>query len=135
MTTPALSNPARDDESRNIVMHVNFADQERLGFVLNNIENILDYYRQKGNIVAIRVVCHGPGLHLLRTDTSPVIERLTQMVDNLDGLDFYACSNTMDRMANVEGRQPEIIQQAVLVPAGLPEIIELQRLGWVYLKP
>ena len=135
MTTPASSNPAHDDESRNIVMHVNFADKERLGFVLNNIENIVDYYRQKGNVAAIRVVCHGPGLHLLRTDTSPVIERLTQMVDNLDRLDFYACSNTMERMAKAEGRQPEIIEQAILVPAGLPEIIELQRLGWIYLKP
>ena len=135
MNTPASSNPARDDESRNIVMHVNFADKERLSFVLNNVENILDYYHHSGNRVAIRVVCHGPGLHLLRTDTSPVIERLVQMVNGLDQLDLYACSNTMDRMAKAEGRRPEIIQQAVLVAAGLPEIIELQRLGWVYLKP
>ena len=135
MNSPASSNPVRDDESRNIVMHVNFADKERLNFVLNNVENILEYYHRKGNQAAIRVVCHGPGLHLLRTDTSPVIERLMQIVDSLDGLDFYACSNTMERMASAEGMRPEIIQQAILVPAGLPEIIELQRLGWVYLKP
>jgi intracellular sulfur oxidation DsrE/DsrF family protein len=135
MSSLASSNPGNDDEPRNIVIHVNFTDKERLTFVLNNIENILDYYRHKGNAVAIRVVCHGPGLHLLRTDTSPVIDRLMQMAETLDELGFYACTNTMERMTKAEGKRPEIIQQAVLVPAGLPEIIELQLLGWVYLKP
>jgi len=135
MNTIATQNPARDDEARNIVMHVNFADQGRLGFVLNNVENIFDYYQHQGNQVAIRVVCHGPGLHLLRTDTSPLRERLQQMVDSLDQLGFYACTNTLDKMTKAEGRRPELIEQAILVPAGLPEIIELQRLGWVYVKP
>jgi len=135
MNTIASQNPARDDEVRNIVMHVNFADQDRLGFVLNNVENIFDYYRQQGNQVAIRVVCHGPGLHMLRADTSPVRERLQQMVDSLDQLGFYACTNTLEKMTRAEGQRPEIIEQAVLVPAGLPEIIELQRLGWIYVKP
>ncbi len=132
---PATSHPAHDEEPRNIVMHVNFADKERLTFVLNNIENILDYYIEKSNQVNIRVVCHGPGLHLLRTDTSPVIDRLKQMVDNLPKVRFYACANTIERMSKAEGKQPEIIDQATLVSAGLPEIIELQRLGWIYLKP
>jgi intracellular sulfur oxidation DsrE/DsrF family protein len=131
----ATENPTRDDEPRNIVLHVNFADGDRLGFVLNNVENIFDYYQQRGNEIAIRVVCHGPGLHMLRTDTSPVKQRLLQMVDKLDQLGFYACSNTLDKMTKAEGRRPEFIEQAILVPAGLPEIIELQRLGWIYLKP
>jgi len=125
------------DESshRNIVMHVNFTGDERLNFVLNNVENICDYYRDQGNEVAIRVVCHGPGLHLLRIDTSPVKERLLKMIESLDALSLYACANTMERMTKAEGKRPDIIEQAVLVQAGLPEIIELQRQGWVYIKP
>ena len=122
-------------EPRNVIMHVNFADDERLNFVLNNVENICDYYRDKGNKVAIRLICHGPGLHLLRIDTSPVKERLLQIEDSLDELSFYACTNTMERMAKAEGKKPEIIKQAMLVPAALPEIIELQSQGWFYLKP
>ena len=135
MTMLATENPARDDEPRNVVMHVNFADKERLVFVLNNVENILDYYRDKGNEVAIRVVCHGPGLHLLRTDTSPVKERLVNMADAAQELSLYACTNTLNRMTKAEGQQPKLIEQAILVAAGLPEIIELQRLGWIYVKP
>jgi intracellular sulfur oxidation DsrE/DsrF family protein len=98
MNTLGTENPVRDDEPRSIVMHVNFADKERLAFVLNNVENTLDHYRHRGNEVAIRVVCHGPGLHLLRADTSPVKERLVQMADSPGELDFYACTNTLNRM-------------------------------------
>jgi len=131
----ATDNPTNDGEPRKVVMHVNFAEKDRLGFVLNNIENILDYYREKDKAVAIRVVCHGPGLHLLRSDTSPVKERLLGMVDSLEQLQLYACSNTVERMTKAEGKRPKIINQAILVPAGIVEIIELQRQGWAYLKP
>lgn len=135
LTTSNPDDPLNDTDHRNIVMHVNFSGDEQLNFVLNNVENICDYYRDQGNEVAIRVVCHGPGLHLLRVDTSPVKERLLQMIDSLEELSLYACSNTIARMAKAEGERPEIIEQAILVPAGLPEIIELQRKGWLYLKP
>lgn len=135
MTMNAPEKPAQNDDYRNIVMHVNFSDKERLVFVLNNIENILNHYKNNANRVAIRVICHGPGLNLLRTDNTPDKERLVQMADSLDQLSFYACTNTLNKMTKAEGKQPEIIAQATLVPAGLPEIIELQCLGWIYLKP
>lgn len=135
MTPIAALNPVRDDEARNIVMHVNFADAERLNLVLNNVENILEYYAERNNTVAIRVVCHGPGLHLLRNDSSPLRERLLQMADEPQRLAFYACSNTVERITKAEGKAPELLEAALLVPAGLPEIIELQRQGWIYLKP
>jgi len=135
MLTLATDNPANANEPRKVVMHVNFAEKDRLGFVLNNIENILDYYQGEGKEVTVRVVCHGPGLHMLRNDTSPVKDRLLRMADNLDQLRLYACSNTIERMTKAEGKQPEVFEQAILVPAGLVEIIELQRLGWTYLKP
>jgi intracellular sulfur oxidation DsrE/DsrF family protein len=135
MSQTACDNPVRDDEARNIVMHVNFADPERLNLVLNNVENILNHYRERNNQAVIRVVCHGPGLHLLRDDTSPARERLLKMTDTPERLAFLACSNTVERMTKAEGKAPELIEAAILVPAGLPEIIELQRQGWIYLKP
>lgn len=135
MSHLATSNPINDDDPRRIVMHVNFAEGERLNYVLNNVENIFDYYRSKARKTEIRVVCHGPGLHMLRVDSSPVKERLESLANSIDAPSFYACTNTMDRMEKAEGRRPEIVEQAILVPAGLPEVIELQRLGWSYVKP
>jgi intracellular sulfur oxidation DsrE/DsrF family protein len=135
MTQIASLNPVNDEASRNIVMHVNMADPQGFNLLLNNVENILDHYNERNNAVAIRVVCHGPGLQLLRIDTSPVIERIAGMMDNPDRLAFYACSNTVARMTKAEGKSPELLAAAILVPAGLPEIIELQRQGWIYVKP
>jgi intracellular sulfur oxidation DsrE/DsrF family protein len=135
MTFLASENPVRDDEPRKVVMHVNFAEPERLNYVLNNVENIRDYYRDKGRGVEIRVVCHGPGLRMLRADSSPVKDRLASLAESGDALGFYACTNTIERVTKAEGKRPALVDRAVLVPAGLPEIIELQRQGWIYVKP
>jgi len=126
---------AVDDSARQIVMHVNFRDDERYGFVLNNVENICDYYRERGNALELRVVCHGPGLHLLRSDTSPVRERLLKICAERAELGLYACGNTLERMTRAEGKRPELIEPVKTVDAGLPEIVELQVQGWCYLKP
>lgn len=120
---------------RNIVIHVNFNDAERYGLVLNNIENICDYYRERETLLDLRVVCHGPGLHLLRADTSPVRERLLEIGQRYGELGLYACGNTIERMTRAEGTAPELIDPAILVDAGLPEIVELQIQGFSYLKP
>ncbi len=132
--TLATENPVRDDEDRRIAMHVNFADPQSLTFVLNNVENIHEYYSARGKKVELRVITHGPGLHLLREDTSPVKERLIGLANSLEGLSFYACTNTQERMAKAEGKKIEIIKEATMVMAGLAELVELQRAGWNYLR-
>lgn len=124
-----------NEDLRQIVVHVNYAEAEQLNFVLNNIENIIVHYTSRNIDVEIRVVCHGPGLTLLRVDNSPVLDRLTKMLGSLDSFKLFACGNTIERVTKAEGREPEIIPQAIVVPAGLPEIVELQREGWVYIKP
>lgn len=128
-------NPVRDDEPRRVILHVNFNDPDSLNYVLNNAENIDSYYADAGKTVEIRIVAHGPGLHMLRDDTSPVKQRLQSMAADLESLSFYACANTRARMAKAEGKDPEIVSEAVMVPSGIVEIMELQRAGWLYLKP
>ena len=43
-----------------------------MNLALNNARNVVEYYKAKGEKVAIEVVTFGPGLHMLRNDTSPV---------------------------------------------------------------
>lgn len=128
-------NPVRDDEPRRVILHVNFNDPDSLNYVLNNAENIDSYYSSAGKKVEIRIIAHGLGLHMLRVDTSPVKERLQAMAAKYENLSFYACTNTQERMAKAEGKMPEIMSEATMVYAGLVEIMELQRAGWLYLKP
>ena len=129
------ANPVRNSEPRRVVLHVNFSEPQALNFVLNNAENINAYYASSGINVEIRIVAHGPGLHMLRVDTSPVKKRLQAMNAAQSNLSFYACENTRDRMAKAEGKTPEILSEATIVPSGIVEIVELQRAGWQYLKP
>ena len=131
----ASDNPVRDDEARKIAMHVNFGGPVELNFVLNNVENIDEFYKSRGTPVEIRVVTHGPGLLMLRDDTSPVKERLIGLAASLDSVTFYACSNTKARMENAEGKSLAIMDVATMVPSGLVELIELERAGWTYVKP
>ena len=128
-------NPVNNEQDRKVVLHVNFNQEPALNFVLNNIENIYNYYANKTTSIEIRVVVHGPGLHMLREDTSPVKDRIIAMDTDIDGLSFYACTNTRERMATAEGKVPNIMMQATMVSSGIVEIIELQRGGWTYLKP
>lgn len=131
----ASDNPVRDDDDRRIAIHVNFDDPASLNYVLNNAENIYEYYKDKGKSVEIRIVAHGPGLHMLREDTSPVKERITGLAGSQEGLTFYACSNTKSRMEKAEGKSLAILDVATMVPSGLVELIELNRAGWTYVKP
>jgi uncharacterized protein len=131
----ATDNPVRDDEDRKIALHVNFNEPANLNFVLNNAENIHEYYQGRGIKVEIRIVAHGPGLHMLRDDTSPVKDRINGLAASQDGLTFYACSNTKARMAKAEGKPPPIMEVATMVPSGQVELIELSRAGWTYIKP
>lgn len=131
----ACENPVRDNEIRNIAIHVNFDDPTSLNYVLNNAENIYDYYKDRGKTVEIRIIAHGPGLHMLRDDTSPVKDRIRKLLEVQDNLSLYACANTKARMEKAENRTLEIIEVATLVPSGLIELIELSRAGWTYIKP
>ncbi len=85
--------------------------------------------------IEIRIIAHGPGLHMFRDDTSPVKKRVSNLAASQDGLSFYACSNTRERMEKAEGKTLTIMDEASMVSSGIAEIMELQIQGWNYIKP
>ena len=62
-----------------ILIQVDQYDPAVINLALNNATNIIEYYRSKGKEVAVDVVTYGPGLHMLRADTSPVQDRIKQL--------------------------------------------------------
>ena len=68
-----------------------------MDLALNNAANVVDY-RSKGQLVAVDVVTYGPGLHMLRADTSPVQDRIRQMKDVAfpSTVQFSACNNAKE---------------------------------------
>jgi len=52
-----------------LLIQVNKNDPAVMSLALNNATNVIEYYRSKGEEVAVDVVTYGPGLNMLRADT------------------------------------------------------------------
>ncbi|MGA2941501.1 MAG: hypothetical protein ABSE50_05645 [Xanthobacteraceae bacterium] len=126
-----------DSAKHRIVIHVDQNDPEVMNLALNNAKNVIDAYRAKNEDVNIEVVAYGPGLHMLRDDTSPVKDRIKEISELSfpSNITFSACNNTKQGMEKREGHPITIIPQAHLVPAGVVRIMELEEQGYSYVKP
>jgi len=116
-----------------VVIQVSQNDPAVMNMALNNAENLTKYYRDKGEQIDIEVVAYGPGLHMLRSDTSPVKVRLGVLA--MDNMTFSACGNTLNGQAKQEGKEISLVPEARIVPAGIARIMELQEQHWTYVRP
>lgn len=132
-----LSPPAVAAEAKvhKIVLHVDENNARRMNLVLNNAKNVRAYYQKKGEKVMIEIVAYGPGLHMLRKDTSPVKARIAAMSKAMPELRFSACANTRRAMSKKAGREIQLLDQAKVVPSGVVRLVELQERGWTYIRP
>ena len=83
-----------EQAAHKVAIQVNQNDKAVMDLALNNVANILEYYKAKGEPVAVEVVAYGPGLHMLRDDTSPVKARVAAMSLQHSTLRFTACANS-----------------------------------------
>ncbi len=131
----AAAGPTLAAEPVRVAIHVDENDPARMNMALNNAANVSAYYEQKGQEVEIQIVAYGPGLHMLRKDTSPVADRIAAMSLELENLSFAACGNTHRKMSEKAGAPVPLIEEAQMVPSGVVQLIELQRQGWAYIRP
>jgi uncharacterized protein len=124
-----------DNRVHRLVIQVSENDPAVMTLALNNAVNVTQHYGEIGEEVEVEVVAYGPGLHMLREDTSPVKERLKSMTESLVGLVFTACGNTKETMEKAEGKPIPILSHAKIVKTGVARIMELQEKGWTYVRP
>lgn len=118
-----------------LVLQVNTNDAAMMNLALNNATNVTQYYHDLGENVAIEVVAFGPGLHMLRDDTSPVKARIKAISESGPEISFKACGNTKENMSRAENREVALISEATVVKSGVVHVMELQEQGWAYVKP
>jgi intracellular sulfur oxidation DsrE/DsrF family protein len=132
-------NSAHADSAKphRIVIQVDQNDPDVMNLALNNAKNVLEAYRAKNEDIEIEVVAYGPGLHMLRDDTSPVKDRIKELSEASfpSKILFSACNNTKQGMEKREGHPITIIPQATMVPSGVVRIMELEEQGYSYVKP
>jgi intracellular sulfur oxidation DsrE/DsrF family protein len=123
------------EATNKVAIQVNQNDKAVMDLALNNAKNVLDYYKDKGETVAIEIVTFGPGLHMLRADTSPVKDRIAPMSLENPNLKFIACGNTQANQSKAEGKPVTLISEAKVMPSGVVRLMELQKQGYAYIKP
>ncbi len=119
-----------------VAIHVDQDDKAVMTMALNNAENVIEYYKERGEDVQIEIVTNGPGLHLLRDDTSPLKDRIRHLAEaSRPAVAFSACAHTKAGMEKREGKPITILPQATVVPSGVVRLVQLQEQGWSYVRP
>jgi intracellular sulfur oxidation DsrE/DsrF family protein len=133
----AKTNAQRSTKAHRLVIQVDQNDPAVMNLALNNATNVIDYYRAKGENVNVDIVTYGPGLHMLRADTSPVQDRIKSLKGYAfpGKIEFSACGNTKEGMEKKEGHPIAVLSEAVIVPSGVVRLMELQEKGWSYVRP
>ena len=133
----ASSGLAADGKSHRVAIQVDQNDPQVMNLALNNATNVIEYYRAKNEDVDVDIVTYGPGLHMLRADTSPVQDRIKRLKELAFPckIQFSACNNTKQGMEKTEGHAISILPDATLVPSGVVRLMELQEQGWSYVRP
>jgi intracellular sulfur oxidation DsrE/DsrF family protein len=134
-TADKTADKAADDKSHRLVLQVNTNEPAVMNLTLNNAANVAQYYKDLGEKVSIEVVTFGPGLHMLRDDTSPVKARIASMATSTPSISFKACGNTKANMSKAEEKDIPLITEASLVTSGVVRVMELQEQGWAYVRP
>ncbi len=125
------------DKAHHVSIQVDQNDPQLMNLVLNNATNVVEYYRTRNEDVDIDIVAYGPGLHMLRSDTSPVQDRIKRLRDMAfpGKIQFSACNNSKLGMEKTEGHAISVLPEATIVPFGVVHLMELQEQGWSYVRP
>ncbi|MGE0416897.1 MAG: hypothetical protein AB7O80_08830 [Acetobacteraceae bacterium] len=118
-----------------VVIQISQNDPAVMNTALNNAENLTAYFAQKGESIAIEFVAYGPGLAMMRSDTSPVKDRLRALNASMKNIRFSGCGNTLGKQSKAESRALTLVPEAHLVPTGIGRIVELSEQGWTYVRP
>jgi len=114
-----------------VVLHISKSDPRQFNAALNYIEDFLNKNQTEGS--QIDVIANAGGLDLMRTDTSPVRQRIIAMMRDHDNVHFIACANGIRNLRR-QGINPPIIQNIETDKTAIDHIIGRLQAGWTYIK-
>ena len=124
-----------DDIYRRLAIQVSDNDPGTFNKALNVAANFARATTENGYEPVIEIVAFNAGLHMLREDNSPVLERIASMSGSLPDIQFSACGNTIAGMTRNEGAAPPLSEHAVVVPGGVGRLMALDAQGYFVIRP
>lgn len=122
------------DEPAKVLFHVSDGNEEHLKSVLDEVENLLQFYRNTHEKARVEVITNGGGLSLLMAGVSPFADRIQRMQKEYTDLTFVACQNTIDRVQQELGITAKLLPGVVVIDSGVAQIMRRQNQGWAYLQ-
>lgn len=119
--------PAMDNQ-RQIIFSIKSANDENINHVLSTANNVLKFYGPEN--VQMRIVAYYHGMKSLLKEHKEIALRVEALM--LYDVEFVACGNTM-RTKKIS--EDDLIEGVEIVTAGVAEIIERIKDGWVNIVP
>ena len=135
MSGPPASAAQAAPKSHRLLLQINTEDLATMNIVLGNAMNAKKYYDSKGESLQVEVVAYGPGISMLRSDKSPVKDRIEEAKTAIPGLALSMCNNAKMSAEKREGITIVPLPGVKVVPAGIVRVMELEEEGWSYVKP
>ena len=119
---PSIDNP------RQIVFSVTEDSPAALDHILSVANNVLKFYGPEK--VEMKIVAYSKGLTLLYKRNHATALRVDALMQY--DVEFVACGNTM---RTLKVKKEDLVEGSVIVTAGVVELLESVKAGWIYIKP
>ena len=124
-----------DDGVKRLAIQISDGDPKTYTKALNVAANFARGMSSKGEMFEIEIVAFNAGINLLRTDKSPVIDRVKSLSESIPDITFSACGNTIAGITRKEGKAPPISEYARVVPGGVARLMALDNEGYFVIRP
>lgn len=131
----AVTVSAQQPAEHKLVIQVSSADEDAMTVALGNAMNAKKFYDSKGEKFTVEIVTYGPGITMLRSDTSPVKERIVEARASIPDITLSMCANSKAATERREGKEITPLAGVQIVPAGIVRVMELQERGYSYARP
>ena len=135
MLSGAAAAPAENNKVHHIVIQVDSDDLTTMRIAIGNSLNAKKYYDSKGEKLVLEIVTYGPGITMLRSDTSPVKDQIEGIRTSIPGITLSMCNNAKELAEKREGKTIVPLPGVQIVPAGIVRVVELQEQGYSYVRP
>ncbi|MBI3545955.1 MAG: DsrE family protein [Gammaproteobacteria bacterium] len=133
-TTLSSARLAAGDETAKVLIHVSDGHVDHLKNALDEVESLMQYYRDSKQTARVEVVTNGQGLSLLLANVTPFAERVQSMQKKYPGLSFVACQNTIERFQQETGVAVKLLPGVIVIDSGVAQIMRRQHQGWAYIQ-
>lgn len=119
---PSIDNP------RQIVFSIKSQDTEEIHHVLSAANNVLKYYGPEN--VEMEIIAYYHGIRALLKNEKEIATRVKALMQY--NVKFVACGNTMQTKKITSS---DLLDESEVVTAGIVEIVERVKSGWIYIIP